>query len=79
MAQNGEVIMEIIVWIGAVLSAIGLCGIVYSIVAVAGAKRAGLSDEELRGRIAEILPINLIALFVSMIGLMAVIIGVMLG
>lgn len=71
--------MEIIVWIGAVLSAIGLCGIVYSIVAVAGAKRAGLSDEELRGRIAEILPINLIALFVSMIGLMAVIIGVMLG
>jgi hypothetical protein len=79
VAQNGEVIMEIIVWIGAVLSAIGLCGIVYSIVAVAGAKRAGLSDEELRGRIAEILPINLIALFVSMIGLMAVIIGVMLG
>jgi hypothetical protein len=79
VAQHGEVIMEIIVWIGAVLSAIGLCGIVYSIVAVAGAKRAGLSDEELRGRIAEILPINLIALFVSMIGLMAVIIGVMLG
>ena len=48
--------MEVVVWIGAVLSLIGLCGIVYSIVAVAKAKRA-----------------------VSMIGLMAVIIGVMLG
>jgi hypothetical protein len=71
--------MEIIVWIGAALSALGICGIVYSIVAVARAKRAGLPDEELRTRISTILPINLIALFVSMIGLMAVIIGVMLG
>jgi hypothetical protein len=71
--------MEIIVLIGAALSAIGLCGIVYSIVAVAKVKRAELSDDELRGRIAKILPVNLIALFVSMIGLMAVIIGVMLS
>ena len=71
--------MEIIVWIGAALSAIGLCGIVYSLIAVAKAKRAGLSDVDLRGRLATILPINLIALFISMIGLMAVIIGVMLG
>jgi hypothetical protein len=71
--------MEIIVWIGAALSTLGICGIIYSIVAVTRAKRAGLSDEELRMRISAILPINLIALFVSMIGLMAVIIGVMLG
>jgi hypothetical protein len=71
--------MEIIVWIGAALSAIGLCGIIYSIVAVARAKRAGLSDDDLRARIGTILPINLGALFISMIGLMAVIIGVMLG
>lgn len=71
--------MEIVVWIGAVLSALGLLGIVYSIVAVARAKRANLSDEALRARIAAILPINLGALFVSMIGLMAVIIGVMFG
>ena len=71
--------MEIVVWIGAALSAIGLVGIVYSIVAVTKAKRAGLPDEELRARVSAILPVNLIALFVSMIGLMAVIIGVMLG
>ncbi|WP_108816115.1 hypothetical protein [Loktanella sp. Alg231-35] len=71
--------MEIVIWIGAALSAIGLCGIVYSIVAVARAKRADLSDEDLRARVSAILPLNLIALFVSMIGLMAVIIGVMLG
>ena len=71
--------MEIIVWIGAALSVIGLCGIIYSIVAVTKAKRAGLPDEELRMRISKILPINLGALFVSMIGLMAVIVGVLLG
>jgi hypothetical protein len=71
--------MEIIVWIGAALSVLGLCGIVYSMVAVAKAKRANLPDEELRARISKILPVNLAALFVSMIGLMAVIIGVMFG
>lgn len=71
--------MEIVIWIGAALSVIGLFGIGYSIIAVARAKRAGLDDEELRARIAKILPVNLIALFVSMIGLMAVIVGVILG
>ena len=71
--------METVIWIGAALSVIGLIGIGYSIVAVARAKRAGLPDEELRARIARILPVNLGALFVSMIGLMAVIVGVILG
>ena len=71
--------MEIVVWVGAVLSVLGMCGIVYSIVVVTRAKRANLSDEELRARVSAILPLNLIALFVSMIGLMAVIIGVMLS
>ncbi len=71
--------MDIVIWIGAALSAIGLCGIVYSIVAVTRAKRAKLPDEALRAKVSAILPINLIALFISMIGLMAVIIGVMLG
>ena len=71
--------MEVVVWIGAALTLVGLVGIVYSIVAVTKAKCAGLSDEDLRARVSKILPINLGALFVSMIGLMAVIIGVMLG
>ncbi|KQB95375.1 hypothetical protein AL073_16095 [Loktanella sp. 1ANDIMAR09] len=71
--------MEIVVWIGAGLSVIGLCGIIYSIVAVTRAKRANLPDEELRARIAKVLPVNLGALLISVIGLMAVVIGVMLG
>jgi hypothetical protein len=71
--------MEIVVWVGAVLSVIGLVGIAYSIVAVTKAKRANLSDEELRARVSKILPVNLGAMLVSMIGLMAVVVGVMLG
>jgi hypothetical protein len=71
--------MEIIVWIGASLTALGLIGIIYSIFSVTRAKRAGLPDEELRARLAKILPINLGALFVSMLGLMAVVIGVLLS
>ncbi|WP_394177992.1 hypothetical protein [Yoonia maritima] len=71
--------MDIVVWIGAVLSVIGLAGIAYSIVTVTKAKRANLPDEEMRARLAKVLPINLGALLVSMIGLMAVVVGVMLG
>ena len=71
--------MEYVVWGGAALSMLGLVGIIYSIVAVSRAKKAGLSDDELRTRIGYILPFNLGALFVSMIGLMTVIIGIMLG
>ncbi len=71
--------MEFVVWIGAALSALGMVGIFYSIFAVARAKRANLPDEELRARISAILPINLGALFISMIGLMAVVLGVMFG
>lgn len=71
--------MEIVVWSGAALSALGLVGILYSIVAVTRAKRANLPDEELRARISRVLPVNLGALFVSVIGLMMVIVGIMLG
>jgi hypothetical protein len=71
--------MEIVVIIGAALSVIGLVGIGYSIVMVTKAKRANLPDAELRARIAKVLPVNLGALFISVIGLMTVVVGVMLG
>lgn len=71
--------MELVIWIGAALSLVGLGGIAYSIITVAKAKRANLSDEALRARIAKVLPINLGALLVSTIGLMAVIIGVVVS
>ncbi|QPZ90618.1 hypothetical protein [Thioclava electrotropha] len=71
--------MENLIWAGAVVSVIGLFGILYCIVKVANAKRAGLPDEELRARLQKIIAINMGALFVSVIGLMMVVLGIFLG
>ncbi len=71
--------MQYLIWIGAAIAMIGLAGIVLSMVQVARARRAGLSDADLRDRIAAILPLNLGALGVSLIGLMCVIVGILLS
>jgi len=70
--------MQNLVWIGAIVSVIGLCGIVYSVILVLRARRAKLSDADLRARIGKVLPISLGALFLSTIGLMMVIVGIIL-
>lgn len=71
--------MQYLIWIGAAISVAGLGGIVYSIVAVARARRAGLDEAALRARIAKVLPINLGALFLSTLGLMMVMVGISLS
>jgi len=68
--------MQYLIWIGTVISVIGLAGIIMSIVRVSKAKKANLSDEEMRERISKILPLNLGSLFFSVIGLMMVILGI---
>ena len=67
------------IWAGAILTLLGLIGIIYSIVQVARAKRANLSDEDMRARLGKLLPINIAALFVSTLGLMTVIVGIALS
>ncbi len=71
--------MEYLIWSGAAISCLGLFGIIWSIVAVARARRAGLSDEDLRARLSRVLPVNLGALFLSVIGLMVVVVAIILG
>ncbi|WP_375691008.1 hypothetical protein [Pseudooceanicola sp. LIPI14-2-Ac024] len=71
--------MELLIWGGAVVSLVGLAGLVWSIVKVNRARRANLSDEELRLAVQKVLPLNLGALFLSVIGLMLVILGIFLG
>jgi hypothetical protein len=70
--------MQGLIWGGAAVSVAGLGGLVWCIFKVAAAKRAKHSDEELRAIIKNIVPINLGALFLSVIGLMMVIMGVFL-
>lgn len=70
--------MDGLIWTGAAVSVAGLAGIVWCILAVTRAKRAGLDDAALRARLQRVVAINLAALFVSVLGLMMVVIGVVL-
>lgn len=71
--------MEILIWIGAAVSFVGLVGIVWCIAQVALAKRKKLSDEDMRAQIQKVVPVNMAALFLSAIGLMLVVVGILLG
>ena len=71
--------MIYLIWIGALLSLVGLAGVLYSIVGVTRARRAGLSDADLRARISKMMPVNLGAFFAAMLGLMMVLVGVLLS
>lgn len=71
--------MDGLIWGGAAISVIGLAGLLWCIFKVAAAKRAGLTDDDLRDAVKRVVPINMGALFLSVIGLMMVILGIFLG
>lgn len=68
--------MAWLIWGGAAVTLVGLAGLVWCILKVAAAKRAGLSDADLRKRIQGVVALNLGALFLSAIGLMMVVVGI---
>ena len=70
--------MEILIWIGSILSILGLIGLLWCIKTVIKAKKLANSDEELRTSLQKVIPLNMAALFLSAIGLMLVILGIML-
>ena len=70
--------METLIWIGSILSLLGLVGLLWCIKTVLRAKKAAVSDEELRVSLQKVVPFNMAALFLSAIGLMLVILGIML-
>ena len=70
--------MEILIWIGSILSLLGLAGLLGCIKTILRAKKAAVSDEELRMSLQKVVPFNMAALFLSAIGLMLVILGIML-
>lgn len=72
-------IFDILIWVGAGLTLLGLLVLVWCILRVFKAKRANLSDEDLRAAVQKVVPINLGALLMSMFGLMLVIVGVFLA
>lgn len=71
-------IFDGLVWGGIVLSLLGLVGLVLCIWRVWRARAAKLPDKEMRAVMSRVLPLNLGALFVSVIGLMLVVLGIFL-
>lgn len=72
-------LFDILIWGGAALSLVGLVGLVWCILKVWRARAAKLDDAAMRAVMARVLPLNLGALFVSVIGLMLVIVGIFLS
>lgn len=70
--------MEWLVWLGAALTLLGVAGLVWCIAIALRARRAGLSDEAMKARLQKVVALNLGALAVSALGLMAVILGLFL-
>ncbi len=79
MENASTSLFDILIWAGAVISLVGFFGLVWCIVTVMRAKRANLPEEDMRLVLQKALPLNLGALFLSVIGLMMVVIGIMLG
>ena len=71
--------MSGLIWGGTALSLLGLLGLLWCIRSVAKSKKHAQSDEELRATLAKMLPANLAALLLSVLGLMLVVVGVFLA
>jgi len=71
--------MNMLIWPGAAITLFGLGGLVWCILGVARARRAGLPDAELRATLQRIVAFNLGALGLSALGLMLVVLGIVLG
>ena len=71
--------MQMMIWAGAAMTLAGLAGLVWCIVKIAQARRAGLDDAALRARLQQVVAWNFGALAVSALGLMLVVIGIALG
>lgn len=71
--------MDYLIWGGAALSMLGVIGLIWCVVLALQAKRSGLPDDQMKLRLQKVVALNLGALAVSAIGLMAVVIGIILS
>ena len=71
--------MDLLIILGAVISLIGIAGIILSIVRVRRAKRDTTDDAELKAKIQSAMPLNLGSFLLSVLGLMCVVMGVILA
>ena len=68
-----------LIWGGAALTLAGVAALIWCILTVARARKGSLDDAALRDRRRGVLAVNMGALAASMIGLLLVICGIVLG
>jgi hypothetical protein len=71
--------MEFLVWIGTAIALAGLAGLVWCIIAVARARRANLDESEMPVRLRQVVAVNMAAFLTSVLGLIVVVVGMILG
>ena len=70
--------MDFLIILGTVVTLIGLGVLIWCIIMVASARRNIKDDIRMRERLQKMAAINMLALFLSFIGLMIVVVGVIL-
>lgn len=71
--------MDMLIWIGAAVTLAGVALLLWCILAIARARKAGLPDAELRAKLQRVVVLNFGALLMSAIGLMMVVLGIALA
>lgn len=72
-------IFDLLVLFGVLFTIAGFCGLILCIVRVIKARKQALPDTEMRAVLQKVLPLNLAALGVSVLGLMLVVLGIFLA
>lgn len=70
--------MDILIWIGAAVTLVGIGLLLWCIITIARARKEGLPDAELRAKLQRVVALNFGALLLSAIGLIMVVIGIVL-
>lgn len=71
--------MELLIWSGAALTMVGVAALVWCILLAMKARKSGLPDDQIKAQLQRVVTINLAALAISGLGLMAVVVGVILA
>ena len=75
--QGTEPVQNLI-WIGALVTLVGLAGLIWCILKVQKARRAALDDAAMKAHLQKVVAVNMGALFLSAVGLMMVVVGILL-
>lgn len=68
-----------LIWGGTALTAVGLVALAWCILTAARAKARGADDAAMRATMRKVVAVNMAALAASVLGLMFVVLGIMLG